>query len=250
MIKKAVGLLLVFAAVITLNAQDLRFTYKATRVLMDSTYNSPKEPVVKGIIDFYKPKMDSLMQGVVGYAAVEMRSSRPESLLSNFAVDALLEFAQKYSKKKVDFSLTNFGGIRAVLPAGPVRRYDIYSIFPFENYVVILDLSGASVRKLFDSFAKNRVEAMSYNVQLEIKGGVLISALIDGAQIDDSKIYRIATIDFLMGGGDNVVALKESVAVEETGMLIRDAIFYRIADLKSKGQKITSTLTKRVKLEN
>jgi 2',3'-cyclic-nucleotide 2'-phosphodiesterase (5'-nucleotidase family) len=250
MIKKAVGFLLIFSAVITLNAQNLRFSYKATRILMDSTYNSPKEPVVKGIIDFYKPEMDSLMQGVLGYSSVEMRSSRPESLLSNFAVDALLEFAQKISNKKVDFSLTNFGGIRAALPAGPVRRYDIYSIFPFENYVVILDLTGASVKKLFDSFASNKVEAMSYNVHLEIKGGVLINALIDGAQIDDSKIYRIATIDFLLGGGDNVVALKEAVAVEETGLLIRDAIFYKISELNKKGQNISSSFTNRVKLEN
>ncbi len=91
-----------------------------------------------------------------------------------------MEFGKKHSKAKVDFALTNFGGIRAALPAGNVRRYDIYSIFPFENYIVILDVKGSSVRRLFDSFARNRVEAMSGNVQLEIKGNQLKEALLEG----------------------------------------------------------------------
>jgi len=250
MIKKILIFQLLLVASITINGQELGFSYIGKRISMDSTLNTPQEPVVKGIIDFYKPEMDRLMQGVVGSSVAELRSSRPESLLSNFTVDALLEFARKHTKGTVSFSLTNFGGIRAALPAGNIRIYDIYSIFPFENYVVILDVAGSTVRKLFESFARNRVEAMSYNVQLEIKAGELKEALIDGAQIEDTKIYRIATIDFLMGGGDNVVALKEAIAVEETGLLIRDAILEKIANLTSNGKKVTATFTNRVKLEN
>lgn len=250
MIKRILILQIAFLITLAGYAQELRFSYKASRILMDSTFNKPEEPVVKGIIEFYKPEMDMIMQEVVGQSEIEMRSSRPESLLSNFAVDALLEFAQKHSSKKVDFSLTNFGGIRAALPAGNIRRYDVFSIFPFENYVVILDVTGTTVRKLFESFAKNRVETMSYNVKLEIKGGELKEALIDGVQIDDTKTYRIATIDFLMSGGDNVIALKEAISVEQTGGLIRDAIFEKIADLKKRGEKIRSSITNRVEIEN
>lgn len=250
MIKKILLFHIILFVASSLYAQELRFSYKASRILMDSTLNKPEEPVVKGIIEFYKPEMDKIMQEVVGRSEVEMRSGKPESLLSNFAVDALLEFGQKHSKEKVHFSLTNFGGIRAALPGGNVRRYDIYSIFPFENYVIILDVTGSTVRKLFESFARNSVEAMSYNVKLEIKGRELKEALIDGVQIDDAKIYRIVTIDFLMSGGDNFVALKEAIAVEQTGLLIRDAIFEKIADLTKKGEMIKSTITQRVKLEN
>ncbi|MFA6334473.1 MAG: 5'-nucleotidase [Bacteroidales bacterium] len=233
-----------------LYAQELSFSYKGSRILMDSTFNTPQEPVVKGIIEFYKPEMDRIMQEVVGISEVEMRSGRPESLLSNYATDALLEFGQKHSKEKVDFSLTNFGGIRAALPKGNVRRYDIYSIFPFENYVVILNVKGSTVRKLFESFAANRVEAMSYNVKLEIEGRELKKALIDGVQIEDEKIYRIVTIDFLLSGGDNVLALKEALSVEQTGLLIRDAIFEKIAESTKKGETIKSSITQRVTIEN
>jgi len=240
---------LLFLLPVALLSQELNFSYKATRVLMDSTWDRNNEPVVKGIIEFYKPEMDRIMQQVIGESEVEMRSSRPESLLSNFAADLLLEYGREKSSSHVDFSLTNFGGLRATLPKGPVRRYDIFSIFPFENYVVVLDVPGSSVRKLFDSFARNRVEAFSHNVQLEIRSGALKDVLIDGQQIDDSKTYRIVTIDFLMSGGDNLLALKDATAVEQTGALLRDAVIESIEALTAKKKKITSAITKRVKFE-
>ncbi len=231
-------------------SQNHGFRYRVSRVLMDSTWDKSREPVVAGIIEFYKPEMDRMMQQVIGVSEMEMRSSRPESLLSNFAADALLEFGNEFSKREVCFSLTNFGGLRAALPKGDIRRYDIFSIFPFENYIVILDIPGISVRKLFESFAKNRVEAFSGNIQLEISKGVLKDVLIDGEQIDDSRVYRVVTIDFLMGGGDNLSALKDAIDVEYTGILIRDAMIGKIEKLTSQKRKVTSSITNRVKIED
>lgn len=235
-----------------LRAQNLRYSYKAERVLMDKSHDLPEEPVVKAIIARYKPEMDRKMQEVIGVSDSEMRSGRPESLLSNFAADALVEFAAKRSGGKVDFGLTNFGGIRAALPGGNIRLYDIYSIFPFENYVVILDLPGKSVRALFESFARNRVEALSGNVKIVIDEDdrEVEELFINGEKLDDSKIYRIATIDFLLSGGDNVLALRDAIKVEETGLLIRDAIIEKIAGFSAKGLKVSAKLDGRVKYED
>lgn len=236
----------------SLTAQNLRYSYKAERVLMDKSHDEPAEPVVQAIIGRYKPEMDRKMQEVIGISEVEMRSSRPESLLSNFAADALVEFAAKRSSGKVDFGLTNFGGIRAALPGGNIRLYDVYSIFPFENYVVILDLPGKSVKALFDSFAKNRVEVLSSNVKLVIDEDdrEVEELRINGEKLDMSKTYRIATIDFLLSGGDNVVALKDALKVEETGLLIRDAIIEKIASFTSAGAKVSAGIDGRVKYED
>ena len=65
-----------------------------------------------------------------------------------------------------------------------------------------------------------------------------------------SKIYRIATIDFLLSGGDNVVALKDAVKVEETGLLIRDAIIEKIASFSASGAKVTARIDGRVQYED
>lgn len=250
--KIVLSLILLASLSFTSLGQEVRFEWRGSRVLMDSTLNHPEEPNVKAIIGKYKPSLDARMQEVIGVSENEMRSGRPESLLSNFAVDALQEFAQIHSNNEVDFALTNFGGIRASLPGGNVRLYDIFSIFPFENYVVILDLDGKSVRKLFESFARNRVEAFSDNVRLVIDedDGELEKLLINGKELDESKVYRIATIDFLLSGGDNVVALRDAIAVEETGALIRDAIIEKIKKQTERGEKITAKITGRVKYED
>lgn len=232
------------------SAQENSFTFKASRVLMDSTWDKNSEPIVAGIIEYYKPEMDRLMQQVIGHTDYEMRSGRPESLLSNFAADAMLEYAQKIDNKRVDFSLTNFGGLRASMPKGEVRRFDIFSIFPFENYLVVVDLPGTAVRQLFESFAQNRPEAFSHNIQLEIKGGMLKDVLLEGEQIDLTRTYRVATIDFLLDGGDNVRALKAATNVTQTGILLRDAILYIIEGITSNNKKITSSITKRVIIED
>lgn len=235
---------------LVVNAQQVGFTYRASRVLMDSTWDRGNEPVVAGIIEFYKPEMDRLMQQVIGHTDYEMRSGRPESLLSNFAADAMLEYALKIDEKGVDFSLTNFGGLRAALPKGDIRRYDVFSIFPFENYLVIIDLPGSAVRQLFESFAQSRVEAFSHNIQLEIKGKMLKDVLLEGEQIDPTRIYRIVTIDFLLDGGDSVSALKSATGVAQTGVLLRDAILDVIETATSKNKKVTSSITKRVIIED
>ncbi|HRR48578.1 MAG TPA: 5'-nucleotidase C-terminal domain-containing protein [Bacteroidales bacterium] len=247
MFKKAILFSLSIFFALNTFAQETTFQWKATRVLMDSTWNFPEELVVKGIIDFYKPQVDSQMQQVVGISEQEMRSGRPESLLSNFTVDAMLEIAQRKSENNVDFALTNFGGLRASIPAGEVRRYDIYSTYPFDNYLVIIDLKGSSVKKLFNILAAS-IEPLSSNVFLSVKSGKLNYALINGVQIDDRKTYRVATLDFLMTGGDNLYPLKEAVKVEQTGMLLRDVILEKIESLTANNQKISSKITNRIKI--
>ncbi len=240
--------LIITAANTTVFAQQSQVNYKVTRILMDSTWDRNNESAVAEIIALFKPQMERIMGEAIGVTDYEMRSGRPESLLSNFAADALLEFGREYSKRKVDFSLTNFGGLRASLPKGEIRRFDLFSIFPFENYVVILELPGSSVKKLFETFAKNRVEAISGNVNLKIRGGELLMAQIDNNEIDMTKHYRVATIDFLMDGGDNLLPLKEALSVERTDVLLRDAMIEKIQKETALNRKITSSITGRIEI--
>jgi len=109
-INKEIVLSLILLAAIPFASwgQDVRFEWRGSRVLMDSTLNHPEEPNVKAIIGKYKPSLDARMQEVIGVSENEMRSGRPESLLSNFAVDALQEFAQIHSNNEVDFALYKF----------------------------------------------------------------------------------------------------------------------------------------------
>jgi len=217
---------------------------------MDSTWDKNNNPEIARIIGEYKPEMDRLMQEVIGFSEFEMSSGRPESLLSNFAADALLDEARNLTGKgDVDLALTNFGGLRATIPAGDIKRYHIFATFPFENSLVILDMPGKSVREMFESFASRRGEAFSHTVKMVARDKVLTSLLINGEPVDDNKIYRLATIDFLLDGGDSMRMLKDAVATEYTGVVLRDIMISYIEKQTKAGKKIATYITNRAVIE-
>ncbi len=226
-------------------------TIKTSRILMDTVvFAGYAMPTVQQIMDKYSPELHRKMGKVVGYTVSEMRSYSPESPLSNLAADALLAVARnKYGKDNVDFSLTNFGGIRTFFPRGDVRLYDIYAVFPFENTLVLISMKGSQVRELFDSFARTRVEALG-GVSLKIKNHSITELLINGKPLDDNRIYRVATIDFLLSGGDKVSALKDNLKVDFSGITVRDVILKYIDVFTRNGEPIPSIKDGRVTVDN
>jgi len=107
-------------------------TIKAQRVWMDTTeYSHKASESIVNIINTYSPQLHVKMNKVVGYTTQTMYSYAPESPLSNMAADALLAIAKRhYGTDKVDFALTNFGGIRTFFPKGDLTLYYVYAALP------------------------------------------------------------------------------------------------------------------------
>ncbi len=213
-----------------------------SRVKMDSTWNSSTGKATE-VIDKYRPSVDSLLLPI-GATVEELTAYPPEDKLSNLAGDIMLAFGNEWLAKsigpdvKADMSITNFGGIRASMPCGTVTSFDVISIFPFDNKIMILDLEGKYVRMLMENFAKRaRVEAMG-GVRLKIDHNDLVECTVAGEPIDDSRIYKVVTIDFLLGGGDSVYALKYASKVEDTGLYMRDVVIDYIKALTAAGKKV------------
>ena len=216
-----------------------------SREKMDSTWNY-SSGATTAIIAKYRPAVDSLSI-VIGTAPQEMEKYVPESPLSNFAVDVMKSFATAYLQKStdnaeacVDMAITNFGGIRTTLPQGDITPYDVISIFPFDNKIVILDLPGKYVRELMNSFAsRGRVEAMSgVEIVIDRNTRELKKCLVCGEPIDDNRVYKVATIDFLLGGGDSVYALRYCTDKVDTGVYMRDMIIDYIKNETACGRVI------------
>ena len=226
-------------------------TIKAYRVLMDTTeYQNKASAPVRDIINTYSPELNRKMNQVVGYTTSEMRSYSPESPLSNLAADALLAIARRhYGLDKVDFALTNFGGIRTSFPIGDLTLYYVYAAFPFENSLVLVSLKGSRVRELFESFAAHRVEVLS-GVSLKIDNHRVTELLINGEPVDEERTYHIATIDFLLQGGDRMTMLKDNMGVDYSGLTLRDVILQYIKAFTENGEPIPSRTDKRVVINN
>ena len=70
---------------------------------------------------------------------------------------------------QTDFALTNTTGIRAEIPPGPVTIEQMFNVFPFDNSITKMLLSGSEVQEVFD-FAARRSASRGCVSQVQIAG--------------------------------------------------------------------------------
>ena len=155
-------------------------------------------------------------------------------------------------KADTDFSLVNPGGVRAPLDQGTITYEEVFRSFPFDNRVAILKVTGAELKRIFRSaqngsrgwfsFSGLTLKAIALGQPGSSKDlnrdGKLEAWEVDrvkefkdvktGKKIRDEKIYTLATLDFLVTGGDGLEwAMKQipSSRIQlDSGTLVRDAL--------------------------
>ena len=177
-----------------------------TRIVVDARYDAQPDQQAAEFLKPYKHVVDSIMGPVVGRSARYMTPDRPESELTNLVSDILMWAAKSYNETP-DFAVYNKGGVRADLPKGTITYGDVLDIAPFENKIAFGTLNGAEVMELFSQIASTGGEGVSHGVRLVITPDKkLLEATLNGEAIDPAKDYRIATIDYLLGGTDKMEA--------------------------------------------
>ena len=192
-----------------------------------------------------QPPMSKVKE-VIGYCPQPMNEKKPESSLSNFLVDALMSRTALLTDRKVDIGLMNFGGIRTDMPVGDVTVDDIMSMVPFRNHLVYVALKGSDVKRLFEDMARGPVQVVG-GVEVTVGKHQLIDLKVGGEPVDDDRIYGLATIDFLLDGGDRIFAARNAVELIQTDELIYDMVLERIRTLTAEGKPIEYHTDGRVK---
>ena len=149
-----------------------------------------------------QPEM-ARVKDVIGYSTRAMSATYPESALSNWFIDILMRKTEQLSGKKVHIGITNFGGIRVDMPQGDIILDDMLSMFPFKNYLAYVEHTGKQIRTILEGMAADRFQVLG-GVKVVADGGKLVSVEIDGEPLDDEKVYGMATISFLLTGGDGL----------------------------------------------
>ena len=86
------------------------------------------------------------------------------------------------------------------------------SMFPFKNQLVYVEHTGKQIRAILEKMAADRFQVLG-GVRVVAEGGKLVSAEIGGEPIDDEKVYGLATITFLLEGGDNLTLAENAVSI-------------------------------------
>lgn len=252
-IHKSIICLIAATVVTTGYGQTYRLTgVERSRILVDSTYDANPDKAVAGFIAPYRQRVDSVMSPIVGRAACYMFAERPESNLSNMLADILLDAGKDYGEKPV-LAVYNMGGIRAALAKGDITYGDVLDVAPFENKICFVTLTGDRLKELFGQIASVGGEGVSHGVELVITAdGRLLSARLNGKEIDDSSEYRIATLDYLAQGNDKMVAFKSAKDVkspESTDNNVRFIIMKYLKKMMDRGIEVCPEVEGRIKKE-
>ena len=211
---------------------------------------SPSAQVARALLAV-QPHMAPLKQ-VVGHSARMMMNLRdnPDLPLGNLFADVLRAYGSKYFGVPMDFAITNFGGIRVPMPEGAVTLEDISSMFPFKNYLCYCKIRGSELQKLFEQLAGTKAFQATSGATVRVKAHKLESVLVGGEPIDPNRIYNVATIDFLLDGGDNlrIGALSEDVKL--THVLLKEVMLDYVEGMEAQGKIIDAASDGRVIMED
>ena len=188
---------------------------------------------VAALVARYSAEANTSMSIVLGKACSDLDGQSVrlrETNLGNLIADALRDATG------ADIALFNGGSIRASLKAGGITLKDMESVLPFDNYAVMLSLTGGQIRLALEHGLSGLEEKkggflqvsglrMIYDKGAPV-GSRVKSVAVAGTPLDEKKIYRVAVNDFMAAGGDGFVILKSAAKTWDfdKGLVIRDVV--------------------------
>ena len=199
--------------------------YQSNNQEIDSLNNSSS---LDSIISPYRDSMKELMDEVIGYSGSSFIKNGPESSLGNFVADVVFNNGLAFISQEKNvpihkvISLINFGGLRAPINEGIITVGNIYELMPFDNSIVILELSPDKVSEMLLYLYEKNGQPIS-NAKAKLSNDKK-EIYIKGAEyLFDVNLFVI-TSDYLADGGDKMNFFKNPVSKVDSGILIRDAL--------------------------
>lgn len=187
----------------------------------------PDDAEMVKVINKWKEKLKVITEEkVTTITAPLTRSYGEESVMGDMVADAMLDAHPEY-----DFAVTNSGGLRQDIDVGTVTVGQLISAFPFPNTITKMEMKGGDLRRIFEHGAglTNGILQVSKGVEIvydEKKpiGSRIVKCSIKGVPLDDDKIYRVLTSNFLADGGDGFTDFKKTLSYKNTGVEIVQAM--------------------------
>jgi 5'-nucleotidase len=190
------------------------------------------DPEQTALIERWSTFADEVRTRVVGSIVgdiLRLNNAAGESALGDRIADAQLWGTADIQGAEIAFM--NPGGVRADLiydnqasaeAPGEVTFGEVFTVQPFQNTLVTMDLTGAQIDALLEqqfdnpSPGSNRVlqvsEGFTYEWSASAPTGSKVDAAsieLNGVSVDPAGTYRITVNSFLADGGDNFTVLRD-----------------------------------------
>jgi 5'-nucleotidase / UDP-sugar diphosphatase len=176
------------------------------------------DPETQKLVDGYKAELDKELNVVIGKTAGPLDSRRnivrtQEAAIGNLIADAMKDAVG------AEIAITNGGGIRAdkeYTAGSDITRKDVLTELPFGNVTVLTELKGQQILEALENgFSKiedgsGRFPQVSgLKIVADVKkpaGSRVVSVMVGDKPLDLGADYKLATNDFMLGGGDGYTA--------------------------------------------
>lgn len=162
---------------------------KLVRLIWDKNSPPPAPPdaAAAELVNKWQDKLKAEFGITVGFTAKGVQRA---PTLFNLVTDAWLQ-----AFPQADVALSNIGGFRQDIPAGPITRGSIVGVLPFDNTLYEIKLTGT---QLLDVLRLGGLAAAG--VKKMADGGVALSRT--GKPVDPQATYRVIVNNFMYAGGD------------------------------------------------
>jgi len=193
------------------------------------------DDAVAAVLERYRNQHPHLYE-VVG--ALDKRASRryyQESTLGNLLADIISE------QTAMEIALVPSGALRKDLPEGELRRVDLQDMFPFEDRLAVVELSGLTLMQILEqglSLERGLLQISGLTVRYNSEapaGKRLIGASAGGQPIALDQNYRVATLEILARGGDSFVQFLDATDVTLGERKFSEILFNHFANQQANG---------------
>jgi 2',3'-cyclic-nucleotide 2'-phosphodiesterase (5'-nucleotidase family) len=164
------------------------------------------DPSVRAIVARWTSQMAAALDRRIGTALVALD---PEARYArDVNIGNLIADATRASLDRADVGMTNNGGIRASIPAGPLTLRGLYRVLPFGNYFMLFEITGEQLREVvrFSYARRNRpdlqVSGMTVRYIVDAEQRLLDAEItVGGRPLDPARRYRVGVNDYMGTGG-------------------------------------------------
>ena len=215
------------------------------------------DPETQKLVDDYSKQLDNELNVVIGKTVNGLDSRRDvvrkqEAAMGNLIADAMRDVTG------ADVGIMNGGGIRAdkeYAAGSDITRKDILSELPFGNVTILVEVTGKQLREALENGVSKiedgagrfaQISGMKIEVDPSKPAGERVTSIMVGDKpLDDAANYKVATNDFLLGGGDGFTSLTGGKVLVDArgGKLVANDVMVYVKKLGNVDAKVEGRIS-------